>query len=62
MTKYKRLKDLSRTVWSLLTKEEKEYYLSGDGPMLFIADISRILNVEVPDLLSELFDEILEQL
>jgi hypothetical protein len=61
MTKYKRLRDLSRTVWSLLTEEERERYTK-NTELVFIADIARILDVEVSDLLVELFEEILEQL
>jgi hypothetical protein len=61
MTKYKRLRDLSRTVWSLLTEEERERYTK-NTELVFIADVGRILDVEVSDLLVELFDEILEQL
>jgi hypothetical protein len=61
MTKYKRLRDLSRTVWSLLTEEERERYTK-NTELVFIADVARILDVEVSDLLVELFDEILEQL
>ena len=61
MTKYKRLRDLSRTVWSLLTEEERERYTK-NTELVFIADVARILDVEVSDLLIELFEEILEQL
>jgi hypothetical protein len=61
MTKYKRLRDLSRTVWSLLTEEERERYTK-NTELVFIADVARILDVEVSDLLVELFEEILEQL
>ena len=61
MTKYKRLRDLSRTVWSLLTEEERERYAK-NTELVFIADVARILDVEVSDLLVELFEEILEQL
>lgn len=61
MTKYKRLRDLSRTVWPLLTEEERERYTK-NTELVFIADVARILDVEVSDLLVELFDEILEQL
>jgi hypothetical protein len=61
MTKYKRLRDLSRTVWSLLTEEERARYTK-NTELVFIADVARILDVEVSDLLVELFDEILEQL
>ena len=61
MTKYKRLRDLSRTVWSLLTEAERERYTK-NTELVFIADVARILDVEVSDLLVELFEEILEQL
>lgn len=61
MTKYKRLRDLSRTIWSLLTEEERERYTK-NTELVFIADVARILDVEVSDLLVELFEEILEQL
>ena len=61
MTKYKRLRDLSRTIWSLLTEEERERYTK-NTELVFIADVARILDIEVSDLLVELFEEILEQL
>lgn len=62
MTKYKRLGDMSRTVWSLLTEEERERYASNNSTISFVADVAKILDIEVGDLLVELFDEILEKL
>ena len=62
MTKYNRLKEMCRIVWSLLTEEEREHYLSDVGTIRFIRDVSKILDLEMEYLLAELFDEILEQL
>lgn len=62
MTKYKRLKELCRTVWSLLTEEERERYLYDTGTIGFIEDVAKILDLEVEDLLVELLDDILNQM
>ncbi len=62
MTKYNRLKEMCRTVWSLLTEEEREHYLSNVGTVRFIRDVSKILDIDTEYLIAELFDEILEQL
>lgn len=62
MTKYKRLKEMCRTVWALLTEEEREHYLNDVGMVRFVRDVSKILGLEAEYLLVELFDEILEQL
>ena len=62
MTKYKRLKEMCGTVWSLLTEKEREHYLKDVGAVRFIRDVSKILGIDSEYLLVELFDEILEQL
>jgi hypothetical protein len=62
MTTYLRLKNMCRTVWSLLTEEERDYYLENVGMIKFIKDVSNLLNLQPEYLLIELYDEILEQL
>ena len=62
MTTYLRLKNMCRTVWSLLTEEERNYYLENVGMIKFIKDVSNLLNLQPEYLLIELYDEILEQL
>lgn len=62
MTKYKRLKEMCRTVWNLLTEEERERYLNNVGTVRFIRDVSRILDIDSEYLIAELFDDILGQL
>jgi hypothetical protein len=62
MTTYLRLKNMCRTVWSLLTEEERDYYLENAGMIKFIKDVSALLNLQPEYLLIELYDEILEQL
>lgn len=62
MTTYLRLKNMCRTVWSLLTEEERDYYLEKVGMIKFIKDVSTLLGLTPEYLLVELYDEILEQL
>ena len=62
MTTYLRLKNMCRTVWSLLTEEERDYYLETVGMIKFIKDVSTLLGLTPEYLLVELYDEILEQL
>ena len=62
MTTYLRLKDMCRTVWSLLTEEERDCYLENVGMIKFIKDVSALLGLTPEYLLVELYDEILEQL
>ena len=62
MTTYLRLKNMCRTVWSLLTEEERNYYLETVGMIKFIKDVSALLGLTPEYLLVELYDEILEQL
>jgi hypothetical protein len=62
MTTYLRLKNMCRTVWSLLTEEERDYYLENAGMIKFIKDVSNLLGLTPEYLLVELYDEILEQL
>jgi hypothetical protein len=62
MPKYKRLKEMCRTVWTLLTEEEREHYLNNVGTVRFIRDVSRILDIDSDYLIAELFDDILGQL
>jgi hypothetical protein len=62
MISYLRLKDMCRTIWSLLTEEERDYYLENVGMIKFIKDVSTLLNLQPEYLLIELYDEILEQL
>lgn len=62
MTTYLRLKEMCRTVWSLLTEEERDYYLENVGMIKFIKDVSTLLGLTPEYLLVELYDEILEQL
>lgn len=62
MTNYLRLKEMCRTVWSLLTEEERDHYLENVGIIKFIKDVCTLLGLTPEYLLVELYDEILEQL
>ena len=56
------LKQMTRTIWQLLTSDEQEQYYNDTGTIGFVDDVSRMLYLDVDDLTHEQLDEILKQL